>query len=324
MLRRKITVLVFALAMGSIVGSTSGGCGSEQQCTVGADCPSGACRADGTCAPLDSDGSTGSESDGASSSSSDGADTTTAADESTSGGSGGGELCLPPNDDGLVEREEMPLEAGLSATFLVAQDVAFDSAGTMIDGERHWDFDVALTGDHQSIGETLPLAGRWFEPLFPGATYASRLVDGDDLLGVFEATDTALLLRGVVSPTDGLDRTELVYEPPATVLSFPLWVGQQWSTESTVSGLAQGIAALYTERYQGEVDAEGLATTPFGEFPVLRANVLLTRTVGVVITTARTQSFIAECFGTVASLRADEGADAPELSQAAEVRRLTP
>lgn len=310
--------------LGSLTSLAHGGCTTAGLCTVGADCASGACRSDGTCAPMTLDGETDSEGDEGSSGDGTGDADTTEGDSSGGEGSGGGELCLPPNGDGLIEREEMPLQAGLSATFLVAQDVAFDSAGTMVDGAREWDFDVMLTGDHQSIGETLPLDDRWFEPVFPGATYASRLTDGDDLLGVFEATDTALLLRGVVSPTDGFDRTELVYDPPAIVLSFPLWVGQQWSTESTVSGLAQGVAALYTERYDGEVDAEGIAQTPFGEFPVMRANVLLTRTIGVVPTTLRTQSFIAECFGTVASLRSDEGIDGPEMTQAAEVRRLNP
>lgn len=299
------------------------GCPASDACTVGADCPSGACQADGRCAPPSEGSSTGpGGSSGDSSGSLDEADTT--ATDDGSGDGTGGKLCLPPNGDGLIEREEMPLEPGLSATFLIAQDVAFDSSGTMVDGARQWDFDVALTGDHQAIAETLPLSGRWFEPVFPGATYATRLTDGDDLLGVFEATDTALLLRGVVSPADGLTRTELVYDPPATVLSFPLFADQSWTTESTVSGLAQGIAAFYTERYEGQVDAEGTAITPFGEFPVLRVNVLLTRTLGVIPTTVRTQSFIAECFGTVAALRSNEGIESPELTQAAEVRRLLP
>ena len=323
MLRRKIQGTPAWLVLGALLGVAA--CSANEPCLVGADCASGACRADGTCAPVattdlgtDSEGEDGSSSgDGRES------DTTASLDDGTGDGTGG-ELCLPPNADGLIEREEMPLQAGLSATFRVAQGVPFDSAGTMVDGARQWDFDVMLTGDHQSIAETQALTGRWFEPLFPEATYASRLTDGDDLLGVFEATDTALLLRGVVSPTDGLDRTELAYDPPVTILAFPLWEGQSWTTDATVSGLAQGIAVFYTESYDGEVDASGVAITPYGELPVLRANVLLTRTVGVLITTVRTQSFVAECFGTVASLRSEEGVDEAEFGQAAELRRLAP
>lgn len=303
-------------------------CPGADQCQTGADCPSGACSADGKCVmgsdetgeeTTDGDDATGSTTTIATTSAEDTSD-----DAADGSGSGGAVACMPPDADGLIERDEYPVELGLTAPYRAAQDVAFDTAGALVDGTRVWDFDVSLTGDHDTIWETLPIEGRWFQPLFPGATYAARLSDGQDLLGVFEATDTALLLRGVVSPTDGLTRTELTYEPPVTVLSFPIWEGQTWTSDATVSGLAQGVAAFYTESYSGAIDASGTAVTPFTEFPVLRANVALTRTVGLVVTNLRTHTFIAECFGIVAQVRSPDNEDGAEFTQAAEVRRLAP
>ncbi len=323
MLRRSIPLL------GAVTLTLAAGCPDSEQCQTGADCPSGACSADGNC--IDASDETGSDAttDGGTPESTGEVMTTTADSGSDdgvdgSGTSGTGVACMPPDNDGLIEREEYPVEVGLSAPYRVAQDVAFDSAGAMVEGTRVWDFDVSLTGDHDSIAETQPVEGRWFQPVFPGATYSARLSESEDLLGVFEATDTALLLRGVVSPEDGLTRTELTYDPPVTVLSFPMFEGQTWTSNANVSGLAQGVAAFYTEAYDGVVDAAGTAVTPFAEFPVLRANVSLTRTIGLVTTTLRTHTFIAECFGLVAQVRSPDNTTDVEFTQAAEVRRLAP
>ena len=54
-----------------------------------------------------------------------------------------------------------------------------------------------------------------------GATYATKLSQTEDLLGVFELTDTRLLLRGVVSPEAGIYRTELVYEEMSFDIKLP-------------------------------------------------------------------------------------------------------
>ena len=156
------------------------------------------------------------------------------------------------------------------------------------------------------------------------ATYATRLSDTSDLLGVFQITDTALLLLGVASPTDGLTRTELKYDPPVKTLDFPLTEGKQWSTTSNVTGFAQGVAALYTEKYDFFVDAHGSAKTPFADFPVLRIAGNLSRTVGIVKTTIRSFAFVTECFGTIATLSSNDNEPAVEFTQAKEIKRLSP
>jgi hypothetical protein len=179
-------------------------------------------------------------------------------------------------------------------------------------------------GDHDALVETLAPEGQWWAPRFPGATYAARLTDDSDLLGVFEVTDTALLLRGVVSPADGAGRTELTYDPAVEVLRFPLRSAATWTTTSTVSGVASGVPGAYTERYDSQVDASGELITPFATFPVLRVRVVLTRTVGLVVTTVRTFAFVTECFGTVASVRSRDNETSSEFTRAAEARRLAP
>lgn len=297
-------------------------------CLVGADCASGQCNAAGAC--VEPSGTTGTTSadtgrdDSSAGGSSDGADDESGAGTGT-GESGDGEAdCMPPNGDLLIERTELFFDPGLQANYLAAQDVTFDTAGALIDSQRVWDLSVDFPGDHTSSGEFLPVQGQWFAPAFPGATHATRLTDAADLLGVFETTDSALVLRGVVSPTDGATRTEVVYDPPATILSFPLFESQTWQSESTVSGVASGVAVVYTERYENSIDASGTVITPFGSYTALRVGVVLTRTVGIVPTVIRSFAFVSECAGTIASVRSTDNERSTEFTQVSEVRRLDP
>ncbi len=306
------------------------GCGDNTSaCVSGADCPSGMCGADGQCVPV-SGTSSGAETEEGSSSS-EGAESSTTADssassegdESTSTTGAPGD-CMPPNGDGVIERLEVFFDPGLQVNFLAAQAVTFDTAGATIDGETVWDMSVDFPGDHTSSGEYLTIEGQWFEPSFPGATYATRLTDADDLLGVFEATDSALTLRGVVSPVGGATRTELVYDPPVTVLSFPLVQGKSWESDATITGVALGVPTVYTESYENRIDASGVLRTAFGDYEVLRLGVVLTRTLGIVNTVVRSYSFISECVGTVGTVRSNDNEDSVEFTQAAEVRRIDP
>lgn len=276
------------------------------------------------------DGSTGEE--GSSSESGDESGEASSSSGTSDSGSGSGSEetgepssnCMPPNGDALIEHTELFFDPGLQANYLAAQDVTFNTAGAVIDGERVWDLSIEFSGDHTTSGEYLAIEGQWFEPSFPGASYAARLTDADDLLGVFEASDSALTLRGVVSPGDGLMRTELVYDPPAVILTFPLFEGQMWQSESTVSGVALGVGAFYTESYENSITSSGTVLTPFGEYQALRVGVVLTRTIGAFPTILRTFSFVSECAGTIAQLRSTDNEAEEEFSQLSEVRRLDP
>jgi len=308
---RLFRVLALIGVCGCAAGSPLGG-----ECNVGADCESGACR-DGLCVDDQPVGGVGAGGDMS-------AGSPPIGGEAPGGGSeGGGGIC-ELGHDGVIERSEVPIEAGLSAKFRVASDATVDSAAQMVEGTPTWDFSQALAGDQTILIETLSLSGAWYAATFPGATYAARLSQSADLLGVFEITDTALLLRGVVSPEDGVTKTELEYDPPVTVLSFPVEDGKSWSTDTTVTGTASGVFGIYYELYENSVDTRGDVITPFSTFDSLRVRVDLTRTTGVIVTTQRTYAFVTECFGTIATMASQYNEVEAEFDDPSEIRRLTP
>ncbi|MCC6619733.1 MAG: hypothetical protein IT385_00670 [Deltaproteobacteria bacterium] len=332
---RQVLLIVVAL---QLVGPALAGCGEDAgaACRVGADCASGVCRGDGTCAPPGGTGPSDTALDGGDADASGdedtrrdvgtggelGADVPTGAevddaDEVTSG------VCAPIDDE-VITRAEVPLRAGLYATFRIATEVAVDLAGGVVDGVRTWDLVGPYDGDADARVELGDPTGAWYTTHFPGATYAARLSSTEDYLGVFELQDDALLLRGVVSPEDGLFATRLEYDPAVVVLRFPLEVGATWTSDATVTGLTLGVPSLATEAYASEVDAAGRLVTPFGTFDVLRVRTTLTRTVGLVVTTLRQMAFVSPCFGTVALVVSGSGEGAAEFTEAAEVRRLAP
>ncbi len=338
--------LCAAVLCGSLACSST----AERTCLVNADCASGVCGPGGQCVAPDIGSSDGGEdvaprfqsedaasdsgaaqADDASHDAGAGTDTGTNNDSAAEPDNGsttadsGTPITCKPDHNGTIERHEAPYGANLQATFRIATNVQVSSAGKeQADGSRVWDFGGAMTGDHDAKVKTLAVKGTWFAKHFAGATYAAQFVEDDPLLGVFELTSKALLLRGVVSPDDGLLATRLTYDPPVEVLAFPLKADKTWQRKATVTGLANGVMALATETYASKVDAHGIAKTPFGNFPVLRVSTLLDRQVGLLKTRLRTQLFAAECFGTVASLRSHSGEESVDFVNAAELRRLTP
>jgi hypothetical protein len=291
---------------------------ASRECRVGADCASGICTAEGVCAAASSSGGQTTPDGGA------------VAEPDAPGPDGGitSEAGLPgctPNHDGLIARDEVPIQAGLRATYRVAEDVDVTTAGApRADGSRRWDYSIALPNDASLLVETLPLTGKWYQPKYSGASYAARLRASSDLVGVFETAPGSLALRGVVSPADGLYRTELAYEPSVAVLAFPLKSGAAWTSDTTVSGVASGVPVTYSEKYESQVDAHGELVTPLGTFNVLRVRVLLTRTVGFSVTTVRTFAFVTECYGTVATITSRDNEGDVEFTRALEIRRIAP
>lgn len=295
-----------------------------RQCNVGADCVSGVCQSNGLCLPADGGGVDAMLPDGGMVDART-ADTADASDLDASFDAAVDSGTCAPNRDGVIERTEIPLRAGLRATFMGALDVAFDTRGEMIDGVRTWDLSGDFAGDRMVLVETRDPAGEWFEDDFPGATYVTELSLEEDLLGVFEITDDELLLLGVVSPEDGFTATNLENDPAVLVLDFPLEEGKTWATDTTVSGLALGVISAYSEDYSSEVDARGTMITPFGTFrDVLRVRTELVRTVGFAVTRVVTFAYVSECFGTIATMRGQNGDDGAELTELAEVQRLAP
>ncbi len=289
----------------AMLAALLGACSSSnpQTCDDHVDCPSGFCRADRTCAPVEDGPDAGT--DGA------------MVPDAASG-------CVP-NHDGTLTRSELVMAAGQTATFRIATDVTIDTAGSQgAGGARTWNYTAALTGDAELDVSLLAPAGQWWAATFPTATYATRLSADSTLLGVMRLDDRGLALLGVVSPEAGVSRTELTYDPPVPVVPTPLAPSASWTVTSTVTGVALGVFSAYTERYQSRVDAVGTLIAPFGSFPVRRIAVDLTRTVGALITTRRTFAFVSECYGTVATISSQDYETGAEFTRAAEIWRLTP
>lgn len=292
------------------------GCAAEatdRQCTTGSQCASGMCSSSGSCLP---------KSDAA-------LDTATVdaivEDTAVTDETDAPKVGCSPNKDGVINVEEVPIAPGLKATFRVAENAAFATAGTAKpDGSRKWDLSVPLSGDHDVLVTTRALSGTWYGPKFPGASHSTELSTTSDLLGVFQTTATGLLLVGVVSPNESATKTELKYATPPAALQFPLKVSAAWKVTSNVSGTASGVAALYTETWDSRVDNRGELVTPFGSFDVMRVKTVLTRNVGVTVTITRTYAFVTECYGTIATVTSKPNETQEEFTSAAEVRRLSP
>ena len=287
-------------------------------CHAGADCASGICLSDGTCAPPA--GSDGGGTDAPSSSDALGdapGDVLQSSDAPVTG-------CVP-NNDGTILASEVPLKAGLHANFRVATNVTVDTAGqTQGNGARAWDLSGALSGDQDMAIDTVAIGGAWYAASFPSASYAARMSIQTNLLGVFRTSGSALLLDGIVSPTSAAPQTNVSYQPEVEALAFPLTMNASWSTTSTVQGTASGVPVVYTEAYSSQVDAHGTMKTPFGTFDVLRARTTMTRTVGLTVTIIRSFAFVTECFGTIATITSQADETKVEFTSAAEVQRLAP
>lgn len=320
--RQILRVAALVAAAGAFLGAAQGCDSSESPaCRVGADCASGVCASNGVCV-ASTGGDAAAQQDGSTN-----ADAGSETDAQTDGGStskDGAAGCAAARD-GIITLADLPLAAGQKANFRAASSVDVDTVGVKnADGTRTWDLSGALAGDHAVVSELVSPKGTWYAADFASASYVTRLSDSSDLLGVFKLDSQALVLLGVVSPSDGVSRTNVAYTPSASILAFPIALDKSWSSEAQVSGFASGIFSAYTEKYESKADAKGEIKTPLGTFQVLRINTLLTRTVGFLTTKVRTFAFVAECYGTVARMRSRDNETEVEFTSAAEVDRMAP
>jgi hypothetical protein len=236
-------------------------------------------------------------------------------------------VACAPNHDGVIARDEIVILVPTSVSFRTSGETAVDLVGSKDpDGTRHWDLSGMLTGDHDAMIGTAPLAGSWFASHFSGGQFITPLSGAGvtDLLGIYAATDDTVQILGAASKDSGPTQTRLTYDPPVDTFAFPLHLGKHWETRSTVTGTANGVPVLFTDIWKADVDAKGNVATPYGLFPVLRVRLQLARTVGLLTTTTTTYGFVAECFGTVATVTSRPNESVHEFTTAAEARRLAP
>ena len=233
-----------AAISGVLVLGLSGACDDAtapvgRSCHVAADCASGSCLPDGTCAPLVADAGADVGTDGG----------TAGADAPDAGGpvgldaghdgpdvatsdTGARPMGCRPDHDGVVSASEAPFGPGFAAMFRVTKDVSGHSSdAACADGVCAWDLvDVdGTTTDEESLTE--PLDGKWYadEPAFASATFVSKMTEfkleivvevcSQVQYGVYRKDDDGLFMLGIVSEREDQD-TKLVYEPPVPMLRF--------------------------------------------------------------------------------------------------------
>jgi len=239
---------------------------------------------------------------------------------------GGPPLCNPLGD-GVIDRDEFPLAAGVVAHFAVASSEAglpVDLRGADCPAGSCWDLSGPRAGDHVEVTELLGIAGAWFEEDFPTASYAALLDAEQGWLGIFQLTDTELLLLGTASAEPRQMRT--TYDPPVPLYRFPLRLGDEWTAQATQQGY-MGWSPVYTEdEYRIQVAAQGELDTPMGTFRVLQ--VVTETEQSVPLTFFHEQhvlhTFLSECFGIVARVASLDDEEEPFFERAARLERLAP
>jgi len=312
-------------------------CGSQTPaCRINADCASGLCNPNGSCA-LHSGGDSGAGDQG------------TPIDTDDGRSPGDATVMCRPNNDQVISRDELVFPIGYPVKFRVASgDVPVQTAGVVTDGTTVWDLSGTLPNDHDYMAENVALGGLWFGADFTGATFASRTSDvapydggPTDLMTIAEITDSAMLLRGVASPVetdpDGVPNTEITYDPPATAMALPLTLGASWTSDANATGHmayeSYGIwyrVPTMLDTYLGtihldvKVDGIGRLVTPYGTFPsVMRVSTTATQSLmGVPMSIVRSKAFVTDCFDTVATVRSQANETNDEFASAAEVWRL--
>ncbi len=237
----------------------------------------------------------------------------------------GGPTCVP-NNDGVIERGEVPYIVGAQALFVVNDDNttvdAITTQATSTAMGLEWDFSQMKPGDRRVLDEVQNPMGRWWQPLYPTANFALPLDRAASNWALYRATDTALQILGSVSRD--MARTNVAFTPAVDAIRFPLREGSSWTLTSAGNGIFNGIATSTVNTYRFTVDRRGTVLTPATRFPALRLRMDLDQTVtGTIIRrTQRTYLFLSECWGLVARIASVDNETAEEFTRASEYRRL--
>lgn len=230
-----------------------------------------------------------------------------------------------PNGDNVLSALELNAVPGASGSFLRATGVSVDTAGTLSNGKRTWDFQGPYPAEEAIVSTLEPMAGKWFASDFPDASYAWWL-EGSELYGVYLSSAGSVTLLGYASRTDApAGRSLAHYEPPLLMFRAPMTQGDTWKTSAKLSGSSFLGPIDQDDEYTATVDAGGTMLSPAGSLAVLRVNGLATRTDAGVTEAHRQQYYLAECRGIVGAVVSETllGSEpAPDFSLADEIARL--
>jgi hypothetical protein len=237
-----------------------------------------------------------------------------------------------PNNDGVIDKDELPFVVGAEARVRIGENVDVDVAGKVIDGVRTWDLTRPEPKD-DPIGRFSiePMAPQWFAGEFSQDAIATPLVPGGAQLGPAVIDDDGVHLLGFASkdeaPAEG--QTLAVYADDVVLYPFPLRERARVTsvTRADPSKLL-GIVSPLEDSYDVEVTGRGT---------LVLADVILENTLLVTVRFSRTligasvhqvsHHFVHECLGEVARFSSKiENADVDipdDFATAQEVWRLT-
>lgn len=240
-------------------------------------------------------------------------------------------LACVPNLDEQIDASELAPAIGVSVQYVVSPPDTtrtVDLAGVEDeDGEITWDFATDFADDQSLKVVPQTLAGKWYSSEFPEGAFVTPFDRSGSVDSIGLAREDGLLLLGVASaeedPAEG--KTLLIYDPPITVLQFPVEVGDSFiSVGEITNGVVQGLPYAGRDTYEVSVDAIGtidLLQLTFEQVHRVRTKVTVEPAVGSPVVRFQT-SFFAECFAEVARATSKNGESSAEFSEAAELRRL--
>ncbi len=236
-----------------------------------------------------------------------------------------------PNNDGVIERAELPVVVGATARVRVGVDVAVDIDGVTDNGVTAWDLTLPLPDTEPAGSLTVePMAGQYFDALFPQADVAAPLVPGGSTLGPLAVDDDGYKLFGAMSadedPAEG--QTRIIYDDPALLYPLPLRLGSRAVTTSRAqNALLLGIPTALTDTTEIEVVRQGRVILPdLIVDNALQVRVRLRRVLLAGDVQQTSYIFVNECIGEVARFVSEAvplSSPAPDnFTTASEVWRL--
>lgn len=237
------------------------------------------------------------------------------------------------NNDGKIERSELPMAVGVPARFRIERgEIAVNPAGRVENGVTLWDFSRP-SPEAQPLSRLAAseLAAHWFAPHFPDAEFAGPLTPEGDLWGPVSIDESGVFLHGSASDAslDEPGTTLLVYDEPVALYPFPMHRGTRLQSEAAASnGLIQGIPVALRDAYDVEVTDVGTLILPELVLEnTLRVTLRFSRTLTVGDTKQVSHIFLHECLGEVArivspAVSLNENID-DDFPFASEVRRMS-
>lgn len=233
--------------------------------------------------------------------------------------------CLP-NNNGVIEQNELVFKAGMVASFRTNPPgtlVSLDPAGTLISGTVHWEFSSRSGMVAQLKVEAV--AGTWYGQHFPTGDIAMATTVKNDTLQVLDIQPGRVLLLGLASRKPGLTLT--IYDPPVEAMKFPLRKGLSFSSTSSLKAGSKinGLPVTTKDTYSVSINTEGMLHLPSLKLQrtLLIETLVTSRTLGGVTHTTRQLQWFSECYGEVVRALSQLNETKSLFTRATELRKLS-